>query len=126
MRKRELEQLKKALLSERERIHQDLSRLQEENLNKNSRDFAGEISGLGTHIADVADQDYNRGFILNLVSGKQKQLEEIDRALDKIEEGDYGQCENCGGPIDVKRLKARPGAIYCLECREQLEKEEAI
>jgi DnaK suppressor protein len=49
-------------------------------------------------------------------------LSKIDAALDKIEEGVYGQCTNCGEDIGVKRLKARPVAELCIECKSEQEK----
>lgn len=47
----------------------------------------------------------------------------INRALDKIADGTFGECEECGEPIGEKRLKAKPDAELCIECAEILEKE---
>ena len=54
---------------------------------------------------------------------QQKELEEIEYALKKIEEGEYGVCEMCGEPIKPLRLKIKPFAKYCIVCREIIEKE---
>jgi len=124
IKKKDLEKVRKNLLDERERIHNDLRQIQSNDLKLNPRDYAGEISGLGVHIADTADQEYNRGFSLNLLSSKQAYLNEIEMALDKIDEGTFGICEMCEGPISGKRLKAHPAATHCLECREKMEEEE--
>lgn len=43
-------------------------------------------------------------------------LADINRAIEKIENGTYGQCDNCTGEIDVKRLEAMPEARTCLDC----------
>jgi DnaK suppressor protein len=48
----------------------------------------------------------------------------INRALDKISEGTFGDCEECGEAIDEKRLKAKLDAEMCIECAERLEKEQ--
>ncbi|MCH5322157.1 MAG: RNA polymerase-binding protein DksA [Helicobacter sp.] len=49
-------------------------------------------------------------------------LEYINQALKKIEEGGYGICEMCDEPIGIERLKAKPYAKYCIVCREIVEK----
>jgi DnaK suppressor protein len=43
-------------------------------------------------------------------------LAEIDRALEKVDEGTYGQCDNCGQPIGSERLEAIPFATLCVTC----------
>lgn len=45
-----------------------------------------------------------------------RELAEIDAALARIQEGRYGTCQNCGGPMGLQRLKALPEARYCLAC----------
>mgnify|MGYP005624280575 CR=1 FL=1 len=47
-------------------------------------------------------------------------LEDLDKALKKIEEGTYGICENCGQPIDPARLEVLPQAVLCLNCRQKV------
>ena len=57
-----------------------------------------------------------------IVKQQEKELEEIDRALAKIENGEYGICEMCEDQIGFQRLKVKPHAIYCIDCREIVEK----
>ena len=45
-----------------------------------------------------------------------RELAEIDAALVRIQEGRYGACQNCGGPLGLQRLRALPEARYCLAC----------
>lgn len=52
-----------------------------------------------------------------------EELEYIERALEKIEEGVYGICEMCDEPIGIQRLRAKPHARYCIVCREIIEKD---
>jgi DnaK suppressor protein len=47
----------------------------------------------------------------------------MDEALDRIENGTYGICEECGGAIGLKRLEVRPVAKYCVPCLTKLERE---
>lgn len=46
---------------------------------------------------------------------------EIDRALERIDDGGYGTCLRCGGQIGVPRLEARPAAEHCIDCARELE-----
>ncbi len=45
-----------------------------------------------------------------------RELAEIDAALGRIQEGSYGTCLNCGGPLGLQRLRAIPEARYCIAC----------
>jgi len=57
-----------------------------------------------------------------IVSQQEKELGEIQVTLGKIDHGDYGICEMCEDPIGFQRLKVKPHAIYCIDCREIVEK----
>ena len=61
---------------------------------------------------------------LRLSDRERNLLPQINHALDRIEDGDYGYCEECGEPIGEARLRARPMAILCIEDQERREKEE--
>lgn len=51
-------------------------------------------------------------------------IKKVNRSLEKIEKGEYGLCEECGEQISAKRLQARPTASFCIECKEEFEREE--
>ncbi|SFV53047.1 C4-type zinc finger protein, DksA/TraR family [hydrothermal vent metagenome] len=57
-----------------------------------------------------------------IVQQQQKELQEIEKALGKIANGEYGICEMCEDEIGFQRLKVKPHAIYCIDCREIVEK----
>ncbi len=57
-----------------------------------------------------------------IVHQQEKELREIDITLGKISTGDYGICEMCEDDIGFQRLKVKPHAIYCIDCREIVEK----
>ncbi len=57
-----------------------------------------------------------------IVSQQEKELSEIQVTLGKISSGEYGICEMCEDPIGFQRLKVKPHAIYCIDCREIVEK----
>jgi len=54
------------------------------------------------------------------------ELKEIDEALQSILSGEYGICKMCEEPINPERLKVKPFAKYCIDCREIIEKERKI
>jgi len=72
--------------------------------------------------AEVISDSFTEGMIANHQLAELKQIEE---AIKKIDDGSYGTCSMCGVTIPIARLKAKPFAKYCTECREVFEKEEA-
>ena len=57
-----------------------------------------------------------------IVQQQEQELREINITLGKISTGDYGICEMCEDDIGFQRLKVKPHAIYCIDCREIVEK----
>jgi len=104
------------LEAERERIAAAIAYLHEENP-RNIDDEVGEIAGRGTdnHPADMATITFDRELDEGLEEGAQQTLEQINRALGKLDDGSYGTCERCGKPIGEERLRARPWATLCIE-----------
>jgi DnaK suppressor protein len=64
----------------------------------------------------------DQSIVTNLLQRKTLYLNQIDSALKKIENGDYGYCFECGDDINIKRLEARPTATLCIICKEVKEK----
>lgn len=56
-----------------------------------------------------------------IVQRKAEQLRRIDRAVLRLESGRYGNCEGCGDPIGIERLRLVPFATYCIPCQEASE-----
>jgi DnaK suppressor protein len=73
---------------------------------------------------DRASVESNRSFELRIRDRERKLIKKINKALDRIEEGTYGICEDCGREIRAERLKARPVTTRCIECKSRQEKEE--
>ncbi len=68
--------------------------------------------------ADMAANAYTKELMVSMSANDRQLLELIDAALDRIEEGKYGKCINCGQPIQEKRLEAVPWARHCLRCQD--------
>ena len=77
-------------------------------------------------LLDRASQISEREFSHHLCSRDKLHMRRIERSLQDIEDGVYGQCDQCEDEIDIKRLKARPTARFCISCKTQLEKMERL
>jgi DnaK suppressor protein len=71
---------------------------------------------------DLAVQNYSKNVLLAVSENDSRQLQMIDEALQRIEDEEYGTCQNCSKAIMPKRLQAVPWARYCLDCQELVEK----
>ena len=112
--KRTIARFKKILLKEREQIVGKVKQIVES---------SQEMGQDGTQdIGDEAANIYNKQVLLSLNENERLRLKEVDESLDRIESGTYGICEECGGPISIKRLEVRPVAKYCVPCLTKLEK----
>ncbi len=112
--KKTLTRFKKTLLKEREQIVGEVKQIYE-----SSKEMGQDgIQDIGDEAANI----YNKQILLSLTENERNRLKEVDEALDRIGNGTYGICEECGGPIGLKRLDVRPVAKYCVPCLTKLEK----
>ena len=91
---------------------------------KSQEEMSGDISRYSIHMADVASDNYEREFNLDLMSKEKELIAKIDASLKKIEDESFGLCVKCEGPIAKMRLDAIPYALYCMDCKKELEQEE--
>ncbi len=73
---------------------------------------------------DLASSEYQQSMVFRMRDREKYLLEKIDKALERIEDGSFGVCEQCEDEISVKRLEARPVTTLCIRCKEEQEKEE--
>ena len=116
MDKQKLEYFRNLLLEQRRQATEDLRADQSTALE--GGDDGVEDSG------DMSALDLNRSTSLELADRETHLIDEIDEALQRIEDGTYGQCVRCGKPLDEERLKAVPTARYDAECQAAIEKAE--
>ena len=83
-----------------------------------------EESSAKPDITDRASEEIERSFELRTRDRERKLLNKIDSAIKRIDDGNYGYCEETGDPISLKRLEARPVATLSLEAQEMHEKKE--
>lgn len=70
--------------------------------------------------ADSGQATAEKALSLSMVEGLMETLQEVDAALDRMDNGTYGRCESCGADIPPERLDARPVARLCLDCKQRL------
>lgn len=116
----DLKILKERLLEERDRVLREIAEL-DADLSTSLEDSSGE-SPYDQHMAENAAATLDREMDLTLQDNARAGLAQIDRALHKLEEGTYGRCEQCGGPIGEERLSAFPSVTLCVECKRQEER----
>ena len=109
-----IQELKRALIEKRDQIRGNIN-LELNDLKQTE----------GHHLADMEDlasETLDESTAYHIIELEQAELSQIERALQLIEEGDYGKCEECQEPIDVERLRALPFATLCIECKKEAEK----
>ena len=74
--------------------------------------------------ADMAANAYTKELLMSMSTNDRQLLDSIDAALERIDDGDYGKCVNCGQPIQEKRLEAVPWARHCIRCQDLIERGE--
>lgn len=117
MNERQREYFRKKLLNWKDDIlkesRETLLNLQEENQNHSD-------------LADRASSETDRAIELRARDRQRKLIAKIDAALDRLEDGSYGYCEETGEPISLKRLEARPIATLSVEAQERHERRERV
>lgn len=99
-------------------------------LKEEIRDAEQEIVGLlrdggdgaGNDQADVGSTTLERDHEMSLANNARDMLDQIERALSRIDDGTYGVCESCGKAIGKGRLQAFPRATLCVSCKEREER----
>ncbi len=72
-------------------------------------------------IADKAANSYPKEFLFSLSNSEREMLQEVDEALERLEDGRFGVCVVCEEAIERKRLEAVPWARHCLNCQQKME-----
>jgi len=107
---KEAREIKEKLQAERELLIQKL----------NGNDLSIDDSETPDPV-DLAVRNYSKNVMLAVSENESRQLALIDEAILRVDEKEYGDCQNCGNPVNPKRLSAIPWARYCLACQELVE-----
>jgi RNA polymerase-binding transcription factor DksA len=85
-----------------------------------------ENGALGNHIAEDGSSVTESERIVVVSEDLQDILAQVNAALERMDEGTYGQCQRCGRSIAAARLEAFPYVAYCIECQALIEREQAL
>ncbi len=105
-----LEEIKENLVAEREVISRKL----------NGSDLSIDDSETPDPV-DLAVSNYSKNVQLSLSENESRQLDLVNEAIERLDDDEYGICQNCEEEINPKRLAAVPWARYCLDCQELVE-----
>ncbi|HEY0459349.1 MAG TPA: TraR/DksA family transcriptional regulator [Pyrinomonadaceae bacterium] len=105
-----LDEIKDRLIAERENL---LKKLKENDLSIDDAETPDPV--------DLAVRNYSKNVMLAVSENDSRQIILINEALERIEDEEYGLCQNCEKEINPKRLDAIPWARYCLNCQELVE-----
>ncbi len=72
--------------------------------------------------ADQAASEYERQSVVHQAAIARQMLKNLSQALERMRQGSFGECVECGGDIELKRLEAIPWARYCVKCQEARER----
>jgi RNA polymerase-binding transcription factor DksA len=118
-----LEALKRRLEEERERLQREIVLLHQQTFEEGGRPFPGsELDTYGNHLADQATETFEEEKTVALEAHLRGLLAAVERALERMAEGTYGRCQECGQPIDPERLEALPWADLCFACKARQER----
>lgn len=116
VRKQDTEEIKKLLQEQKQNLLDTAKRTLESDLGIAVDDLPDEM--------DLASAEYDHSVNFRLRGREKALLKKIDMALERMENGEYGICEECGEEITAKRLKARPVTTLCIRCKQEQERRE--
>ena len=119
-RKLDLEKFKEKLIEERERLRSDLKRIEDRAAGRDRLQAEPVGQDFDEPGGDAASETVERAQSMALGANLRELYDEVNAALEKIEDGTYGVCDSCGKDITKKRLNALPWATLCKECRSGL------
>ncbi len=112
------DEMKKVLLKLKEEAYEEIGKAVKSSAEKPTNEPSGDIY-------DQASNERDRELLLLLGDREREKVRNIDEALARLEEGEYGICEDCEEEIPLGRLKAMPFARLCVKCKTDLEKLQA-
>jgi RNA polymerase-binding protein DksA len=114
------ERFREALLDERKRVEHALATLRDQHPGTLDEEVE-ETAASDNHMAETATATLGREIDYTLGENSGQVLADIDSALQRIDDGSYGTCVNCGREIPVQRLEAHPTASLCIDCKRRAE-----
>ncbi len=121
MKKPDQKAYKERLLTLRARLRGDVTAMADAALNKTRSEANGDLSSMPIHMADIGSDNFEQEFTLSLMQTEEDTLGMVEAALERIEDGVYGTCQECSGQIKKTRLNAIPYTPLCIKCATALQ-----
>src|SRR5947207_12570968 len=121
MKKAELNDYRDRLRELRARLRGDVDQMAKSALKKTRSESNGDLFSMPIHMADIGSDNFEQEFTLSLLQNEEQVLGEIADALERINQGKFGRCEECDHAIPRARLDALPYTRHCVECARKLE-----
>jgi DnaK suppressor protein len=123
MKNSDMQVYKERLLALRVRVRGDVDKMADATLKKSRSEANGDLSSMPIHMADIGSDNFEQEFTLSLMQSEEGTLGQIEVSLERLEEGVYGLCDECGARIPKTRLNAIPYTTLCVKCAEQQEQD---
>ena len=113
----------------RQRLEEERARLagvrtgvsESSGLDESEGESVAELSSIDQHQADLGTETFEREKDLAIIESIEAELADVEHALRRLDEGNYGICEACGRPIDEERLEALPATRLCRDDQQRAE-----
>jgi DnaK suppressor protein len=119
--KGDLAEIRRRLEEERSELDDRIKEIEATVFERTQSDLTGE-AGFDEDFADAGTATFDREREFSIQNNIRDLIEQINRAISRIDQGTYGSCERCGRPIDAPRLKALPHALLCMDCKRREER----
>ena len=113
----DMNDIKERLLKLKAQLERDID-IKEHQVAEDGDDLVPDRGGVSNHMADDANETSEQETMLTLQHSAERELDQVNMALSRIDAGTYGTCANCGKPINPARLEARPSSTLCINCQQ--------
>ena len=126
MKKRELEQYRQQLNTMRDRLQGVVSAVTEQALQPSGGQGESELSNAPMHLADMGTDEFMHGLNATLLENEEHLAAEVQAAIERLDDGSFGVCDNCNQDIATERLQAMPFVRHCVVCAEAIDHRDTV
>jgi RNA polymerase-binding transcription factor DksA len=124
MTREQTEKYRGQLLNLLERLAGDVQGMAAEALRQTGGEASGNLSNAPMHLADLGTDNFEQEMAVSLLENQSQLLDQVRSALQRVADGTYGRCPECGREIPTARLDAVPYTPYCVNDAARIEQEE--
>jgi RNA polymerase-binding transcription factor DksA len=125
MKAKDREAYRRTLMELGQRLGGDLTSVSDDALRGAGGEASGGLSNAPLHLADLGTDNFEQEVAVSLLENTVQTLQAVRAALDRLDAGTFGKCQQCGKELPAARLKAIPYTPYCVDCARQVQAEAA-